>query len=195
MHHLALFASGTGSNARKIMDYFKMSETVRVSLVVSNNKDAGVLAIAESFGVPTHLISRKSFYDSTDLLAVLAAHEVDFIALAGFMWLVPPYLVQAFPRRILNIHPALLPKFGGKGMYGMHVHEAVQASGESESGITIHYVNERYDEGNILFQTSCVLEAGESPAQIAKKVQVLEHEWYPKVIETALAAAQSQNWG
>lgn len=195
MRHLALFASGTGSNAHKIMDYFKTSETVRVSLVVSNNKDAGVLAIAESFGVPTHLISRKSFYDSTDLLAVLAAHEVDFIVLAGFMWLVPPYLVQAFPRRILNIHPALLPKFGGKGMYGMHVHEAVQASGASESGITIHYVNERYDEGDILFQASCMLEAGESPAQIAKKVQVLEHEWYPKVIETALAAAQSPNLG
>ena len=195
MRHLALFASGTGSNAHKIMDYFKTSETVRVSLVVSNNKDAGVLAIAESFGVPTHLISRKNFYDSTDLLAVLAAHEVDFIALAGFMWLVPPYLVQAFPRRILNIHPALLPKFGGKGMYGMHVHEAVQASGESESGITIHYVNERYDEGDILFQASCALEAEESPIQIAQKVQVLEHEWYPKVIETALAAAQSQNLG
>lgn len=187
MHHLALFASGTGSNARKIMDYFKTSDTVRVSLVVSNNKDAGVLAIAESFGVPTHLIARKSFYDTPDLLAVLAEHEVDFIALAGFMWLVPPYLVQAFPRRILNIHPALLPKFGGKGMYGMHVHEAVQASGASESGITIHYVNERYDEGDILFQASCVLEVGESPAQIAKKVQILEHEWYPKVIESALS--------
>ena len=146
-----------------------------------------MLAIAATFGVPTHLISKKSFYESTALLEVLAEHHIDLIVLAGFMWLVPPYLVAAFPKRILNIHPALLPKFGGKGMYGMHVHEAVRASGASESGITIHYVNERYDEGDILFQASCALEPGESAAEIARKVQVLEHRWYPKVIETLLS--------
>lgn len=186
MHHIAVFASGAGSNARKIMEYFQHSEVARVSLLVSNNKDAGALGIAESFGVPTHLISRKSFYESEGLLQVLQQHHIDFIALAGFMWLIPPYLVQAFPQRMLNIHPALLPKYGGKGMYGMHVHEAVSAAGETSTGITIHYVNERYDEGNILFQASCEIQPGEAPEAIAQKVHELEHRWYPEVIAKAL---------
>lgn len=187
MQHIAIFASGTGSNAQKIMEHFKASETARVALLVSNNKDAGVLRIAEAYGISTHLIARKGFYDTTALLEVLAAHQIDFIALAGFMWLAPAYLVRAFPNRIVNIHPALLPKFGGKGMYGIHVHEAVKASGDTESGITIHYVNERYDEGDILFQASCALEPGDSPVHIAQKVLVLEHQWYPKVIEGVLS--------
>lgn len=183
MKHIAIFASGTGSNARKIMEYFKNSSDVRVALVVSNKKDAGVLEIARELGVPTQVIDRQGFYHSEDLLGVLKKHDIDWIVLAGFLWLMPPYLVRAFEKKIVNIHPALLPKYGGKGMYGMHVHEAVKANGETESGITIHWVNEHYDEGNIVFQERCTVSPEDSPADIARKVQQLEHRFFPAVIE------------
>lgn len=183
MVHIAIFASGGGSNARKIIEHFKNSELARVSLIVSNKPDAGVLEIAREHGIPAQVIDRKGFYESEALLDVLKTHEIGFVALAGFLWLMPAYLVRAFPRKMLNIHPALLPKFGGKGMYGHHVHEAVKAAAESESGPSIHLVNEQYDEGDILFQARCAIAPEDSAAEIAGKVLELEHRFYPAVIE------------
>ena len=186
MHHIAIFASGTGSNARKIIEYFAQNDRAQVVLVVSNKPDAGVLDIAQAHRIPTHVIGRKSFYETEDLLAVLDRHQVDFIALAGFLWLIPPYLVQAFSRKMVNIHPALLPKYGGKGMFGKHVHEAVKAAGEHETGITIHFVNEHYDEGDIVFQATCPIAPEDTPETIAHDVQQLEHRYFPEIIERIL---------
>lgn len=185
---LAIFASGGGSNARRIMEHFSGSEQVRVGLVVSNKAEAGVLDIAREHGVPTHLISRKSFYETEDILRVLQEKSVDFVVLAGFLWLVPGYLVRAFSGKIVNIHPALLPKYGGKGMYGHHVHEAVKAAGETETGITIHFVNEQYDDGDIVFQAKCPVSPHDSPADIARNVLRLEHEHFPQVIQNLLSS-------
>ncbi|MBL7806222.1 MAG: phosphoribosylglycinamide formyltransferase [Saprospiraceae bacterium] len=190
---IAIFASGGGSNARKILEYFQDSETAEVALVVSNKKDAGVLDIADTFSVPTHLINRQSFYETTEILEVLKAHDIGFIALAGFLWLVPAYLVKAYPGKILNIHPALLPKYGGKGMYGHHVHEAVKAAGELESGPTIHFVNEHYDEGDIVFQATCSLEPEDEPEDIARKVLSLEHAHFPRIIEAVIIKQKVRN--
>lgn len=183
MHHIAIFASGAGSNARKIIEHFQQSDKARVALVVSNKREAGVNAIAAGHGIPVHLINRAAFYEADDLLSVLATYEIDFIVLAGFLWLVPPYLVRAFPRRMVNIHPALLPKYGGKGMYGMKVHEAVKAAGETETGITIHFVDEHYDAGDVIFQARCPVAPSDSPADIAQKVHALEHRHFPQIIE------------
>ena len=155
MKNIAIFASGTGSNATKIVEHFSNHPTVKVALIISNKAKAKVLEMAKSNGIPTLLIKRTSFYQTEDLLTDLAIHQIDFIALAGFLWLIPPYLVKAFPNKMVNIHPALLPKYGGKGMYGQHVHQAVRENNESESGITLHFVNEAYDEGNIIFQAAC----------------------------------------
>ena len=184
--NIAIFASGGGSNARKIMEYFQSSGVGRVVLVVCNRKNAGVIGIAAEFGVPVQMIDRNLFYESERLLDVLESYRTDFIALAGFLWLIPGYLIKAYPDRIVNIHPALLPKYGGHGMYGHHVHEAVKAAGEQESGPTIHFVNEHYDEGDIIFQTSCRLSPEDTPEDIARKVLSLEHEHYPRVIEQLL---------
>lgn len=183
MTNIAIFASGTGSNARKIIEYFKNSPYVKVALVVSNKKDAGVLDIAREHDIQTQVIDRKMFYEREDLLGILKKHDIGFIVLAGFLWLIPSYLVKSFEKKMVNIHPALLPKFGGKGMYGMRVHEAVKETGETESGITIHWVNEHYDEGNIVFQASCTVSPDDAPADIARKVQRLEHEHFPAVVE------------
>ncbi|MEI6411432.1 MAG: phosphoribosylglycinamide formyltransferase [Bacteroidota bacterium] len=180
---IAILASGTGSNARKIMEHFQDSTEIEVALVVSNKKEAGVLDIAHEFGVETKVINRAIFQDETAFLAILQAHRVNFIVLAGFLWLIPTYLVAAFPNRIVNIHPALLPKYGGKGMHGSHVHEAVKAAGETETGITIHLVNEHYDEGAILFQARCAVAPEDSAADIARNVLALEHRHFPKVVE------------
>lgn len=185
-HQIAIFASGTGSNARKIIEYFKDHPTVRVALVISNKPEAPVLAMAQSHQIETLVITRKSFYESEAILETLAAHRIDLVVLAGFLWLVPGYLVKAFSRRIVNIHPALLPRYGGKGMYGHHVHEAVWQAREPESGITIHYANEHYDEGDILFQAKCLLLPEDSPDDIARKVLELEHYYYARVIERVL---------
>ncbi len=186
MHHIAIFASGTGSNAQKIIEFFQHSIEVRIALVVANRQDAGVLDIARAFDIPVRVVDRAAFSTPSTMLPLLDAHQIDFIVLAGFLWLIPAYLVQAFPRRIVNIHPALLPKYGGKGMFGMHVHEAVRAAKETESGITIHYVNERYDEGDIIFQASCAISPADLPGDIAKKVQLLEHRHFPEVIAQLL---------
>lgn len=181
--NIAIFASGGGSNARKIIEHFKQSDVARVVLVVSNKPKAGVLDIAAEHGIPTQIIDRHGFYETEMILGVLQEHAVDFIALAGFLWLVPGYLVRAFPGRVVNIHPALLPKYGGKGMYGHHVHEAVKAAGESETGMTIHLVNEHYDEGDIIFQATCPVSPEDTPEDIARKVLVLEHRFFPETIE------------
>jgi phosphoribosylglycinamide formyltransferase-1 len=187
--NLAIFASGGGSNARKIIEHLNASPDLNVVLVVCNKKNAGVLDIAAEHGIPTLLIDRASFYESTAVLDELRSRDVDFIALAGFLWLVPGYLVQAYPRRILNIHPALLPKYGGKGMYGHHVHEAVKAAGDTVSGPTIHWVNEHYDEGDIVYQASTHLDPEDTPEDIARKVLALEHAHYPEVVERCMREA------
>lgn len=184
--NIVIFASGSGSNAKKIMEHFQDSGIGRVVLLVCNRKHAGVIDIAAEFGVPVQMTDKKQFYESSELLDILAGYGTDFIALAGFLWLVPDYLVRAYPGKIVNIHPALLPKYGGHGMYGHHVHEAVKAAGEQESGPTIHYVNEKYDEGNIIFQATCSILPNDTPEDIARKVLVLEHKHYPPVIERLL---------
>ncbi|GAB3505587.1 phosphoribosylglycinamide formyltransferase [Spirosoma knui] len=191
MKRIALFASGSGSNAEKIADYFTGNPNVEVTLLLSNNAKAGVIDRARrGFGnglhVPVLLFDRTTFYNTDRITRILQSQQIDLIVLAGFMWLMPSGLVQAFPDRIMNIHPALLPKFGGKGMYGHFVHEAVVAAGETESGITIHYVNERYDEGQPIFQASCPVLPTDSPEEVARKVQVLEHAHYPRVVEEVL---------
>lgn len=184
MKNIAIFASGTGSNARKIIEYFADHPRIRVALVVSNKATAPVLAMAADHGIPTLVLSRARFYETEALLADLAG--IDLIVLAGFLWLVPPYLVAAFPQRIVNIHPALLPKYGGQGMYGTHVHTAVHTAGEKESGITIHFVDTAYDEGQIIFQARCALTPEDDPAAIARKVLALEHAHFAPVIAQLL---------
>jgi phosphoribosylglycinamide formyltransferase 1 len=186
MHYIAIFASGTGSNAKKIVEHFKGHQRIKVSLVVSNKENAPVLEMAKANNIPTLTINRDQFHNSEDILKKIAIYDVDFIVLAGFLLLVPKYLIRKFYKRIINIHPALLPKYGGKGMYGMNVHKAVKAADETESGITIHYVNEKFDEGKILFQESCKIDPEDSPETIAQKVLQLEHQHYSKVIENIL---------
>ena len=186
MKHIAIFASGSGSNAEKIADYFTAHSDVDITLIVSNNPKAGVIDRARRLHIPVLLFDRATFYQTDRVVQLLQNQNVDLIVLAGFMWLIPENLVAAYPNRMLNIHPALLPKFGGKGMYGHFVHEAVVAAGETESGITIHYVNDRYDEGDIVFQATCALEASDTPADVARKVQILEHQHYPAIVADVL---------
>jgi phosphoribosylglycinamide formyltransferase-1 len=186
IENIALFASGTGSNALKIIEYFKNHPTIHVALVVSNKKDAGVLNIAQVHDIPTLIISKSSFYETEDILIALDKYKISFIALAGFLLLVPPYIINRFNKKIVNIHPALLPKYGGKGMYGMHVHEAVKAAGDTETGITIHYANAHYDEGDIIFQARCPVLPTDTPNDIARKVHELEHTYFAKTIEQLL---------
>jgi phosphoribosylglycinamide formyltransferase 1 len=186
MTNIAIFASGTGSNARRILEHFQNHPTIRVALVASNRKAAGVLAIAAEFGVETFVISKNMLTQieiHPDLPEKLTKLGIDYIVLAGFLVLMPQQLVHHYDGRIFNIHPALLPKFGGHGMYGKHVHEAVHAAAETETGITIHFVNEFYDKGEMLFQAKTPISAVDTPAEIARKVLVLEHHYYPQVIE------------
>lgn len=184
---IALFASGSGSNAEKIAQYFAGNVDVHISLVLSNNPKAGVIERMRRLHIPVLLFDRTTFYETNRIIELLQKQETDLIVLAGFMWLVPDGLVRAFPNRIVNIHPALLPKFGGKGMYGHHVHEAVVAAGETQSGITIHYVNEHYDEGQIIFQARCTVDPTDTPDDVARSIQVLEHKHYPRIIAELLA--------
>lgn len=180
---LAIFASGNGSNAEAIMRHFGDHARIEVALVASNNPDAGVLARAKNLNVPSWVFSKPEFAAANGVLQRLQAERIDIIVLAGFLWLMPPVILDAFGGRIVNVHPSLLPKFGGKGMYGMNVHRAVKAAGETETGITIHEVNARYDEGAILFQASCPIFAADTPEQIQANVNQLEHRHYPTVIE------------
>jgi len=183
MINIAVFASGSGTNTEKIIEHFKNHEKIRIALIVCNKPDAYVLTRAENHQVPSYLISKDSFASKDATLNVLQSNNIDCIVLAGFLWLVPIYLVQAYPNRILNIHPALLPKYGGKGMYGMHVHRAVVENKEKESGISIHYVNEKYDEGQIIAQFSCPVDSSDTPESLAGKIHALEHDHFPAVIE------------
>ncbi|MCB0557780.1 MAG: phosphoribosylglycinamide formyltransferase [Lewinellaceae bacterium] len=183
MANIAIFASGTGTNAKKIIEYFKENANIHVSLVVSNKETAPVLGLADEYGIEKMVIGRQSFYETEELLPALRERNITLIVLAGFLWLLPDYLVRAYDKRMINIHPALLPKYGGKGMYGMHVHRAVKAAGDRVSGITIHYVNEHYDEGGIVFQASCPLLPEDEPEDIARKVQELEHRHFAPVVE------------
>lgn len=183
---IAVAASGGGSNAQKIIEHFAQSTAVEVALVACNKLEAGVLEIAQQHGIPTLLIERERFFRGDGYVPVLKEQGIGLIVLAGFLWKVPQTLINAFPKKIINIHPALLPKWGGKGMYGAHVHEAVLAAGEKETGITIHYVDELYDHGAVIFQARCAVADGDDAATIAKKVQQLEHYYYPRVIEEVI---------
>lgn len=186
MKRIAILASGAGSNARNIINHFKGNKDVRVVLIASNKSDAGVLSIANEHSIETYLLHQENFYSSDQFLQLLLSRNVNFIVLAGFLKRVPENLVKAFPQAIVNIHPALLPAYGGKGMYGHHVHEAVHANREKESGITIHFVNEHYDEGQIIFQAKAAIETSDTPADIERKVRALEIEYFPSVIEKVL---------
>ena len=183
---LAIFASGSGSNAEAIVAHFKNHPTIKVEMIVTNRERAGVIDRAKRLGIPYTLIPKSTFDNKDAVLKVLEEANIDWIILAGWLLLIPTYLVQSFPDRIINIHPALLPKFGGKGMYGMHVHEAVIANKEIETGITIHYVNERYDEGATIFQVKCDISATDNANDVASKIHELEMEHFPKVVEKLL---------
>jgi phosphoribosylglycinamide formyltransferase-1 len=188
MKNIAIFASGNGSNAETIIRYFESRSDVSVRLVLSNNKNAKVLQRAANINVETFSFSREDFYNSHIISEILNQHNISLIVLAGFLWLIPDYLLKAFPNRIINIHPALLPKYGGKGMYGMHVHQSVIDNGELMSGITIHFVNDVYDEGKIIYQATCPVEPDETPETLAQKIHVLEHKFFPETIDSVLSA-------
>lgn len=184
--NIAIFASGSGSNAENIIRYFRNNDSICVSLVLSNKSDAYVLERAHRLGVSSNVFPKEDWVAGDEVLAVLQEYRIDFIVLAGFLVRVPDLILHAYPNKIINIHPALLPKFGGKGMYGSRVHEAVVAAGEKESGITIHYINERYDEGNTIFQATCPVLPDDTPEDVAEKVHALEYKHFPLVIEKVL---------
>ena len=184
--NIAIFASGNGTNAENIIKYFSGNKDIKVKIVMANKADAFVLERAHRLGIPTLYINREQWADATHILTLLHEQQIDFIVLAGFLAHIPDALLHAYPNRIVNIHPSLLPKFGGKGMYGNKVHEAVVTAGETESGITIHYLNEHYDEGQIIAQYRCPVMPNDTPQDVATRVHALEYEYYPKVIEQLL---------
>ena len=190
MKNIAIFASGSGSNAENLIRYFNLihpKKSIRISIVIANRPDAYVLERARQLSIPSIIYHRADFYPqklgSYPLLKSLSDYQIDYIVLAGFLWLIPEYLIEAYPNRIVNIHPALLPAYGGKGMYGMHVHRSVIERGESESGITIHLVDNQYDHGSTLFQARCHVEPNESAESLSQKTHLLEQEHYPKVVD------------
>jgi phosphoribosylglycinamide formyltransferase-1 len=186
MQRIAIFASGSGTNTQRIIEHFQDHPKIRVTLVLCNKPDAYVLERAHNLHVPSVVFTRNDLYQSSHLLDILSVQGIDFLILAGFLWLIPGYILKTFPSRIINIHPALLPKYGGKGMYGKRVHEAVLQSKEKVSGITVHYVNEQYDEGQIIFQATCPVETDDTPETLAKKVHELEYKHYPEIIEKVI---------
>lgn len=192
-HKLAVFASGAGSNAQKLITYFKTSPFASVALIVCNKPEAGVLSIAGKEGIPSLRIEKERFFRGDAYLPQLHEAGIDFLVLAGFLWKIPPALIAAYPKRIVNIHPALLPKFGGKGMYGQYVHEAVLQAGEMETGITIHYVDEHYDNGDIIFQTACPVLEDDTPEVVASRIHQLEHLYYPSVVEEVVKNLEQRN--
>ncbi len=183
MRNIAIFASGSGTNAENIIKYFSTKKSAKVTLVLSNKRHAMVLKRAENFNVETLFFERYDFYNTGIILDYLDEKKIDFIVLAGFLWLVPETIIEKYKGRIVNIHPALLPSYGGKGMYGDVVHKSVIENREPESGITIHFVNHNYDEGDVIFQARCSVDPGDDYESLAKKVHVLEYEHYPRVIE------------
>lgn len=185
--NIAIFASGEGTNAQRIIDYFKNSEKIHVALVVSNKETANVLNRAKIASIETYLLNKADFLENDTTIRFLKSKNIDLIVLAGFLWMIPENLVKAFPNKIINIHPALLPKFGGKGMYGMNVHNAVIQAKEQQSGISIHFVNEQYDEGEIISQHTCAVSENDTPESLATKIHDLEYEFFPKAIEKVLS--------
>jgi phosphoribosylglycinamide formyltransferase-1 len=181
--HIVVFASGAGSNAQQIIHYFRSSKFAKVALIVCNKSGAGVITIAEKENIPVLLIEKERFFHGDAYLPELQKVNTDLIVLAGFLWKIPQLLIDAYPKRIINIHPALLPKYGGKGMYGQYVHEAILNAGEVESGITIHYVDEHYDNGDIIFQTACPVLESDTAETLAHRIHQLEHLHYPIAIE------------
>ena len=186
MKNIALFASGNGTNVQQIAEYFQGSKEVNVDCVVVNKKNIYVIERAKNLNIPCFYFNREDFYQSDKVLNLMQERKIDYIILAGFLWLIPDNLLQVYNNKIVNIHPALLPKYGGKGMYGHHVHEAVVANKETESGITIHYANEKYDSGDIIFQARCVVEEKDSADDVAAKIHLLEKAYYPKVVESVV---------
>lgn len=192
MKLIAIFASGSGTNAQKIIEYFSASKEIFIDSLWSNNENAYALIRAEKLGIETFTFDQEEFFRSNDILDKLTERRIDMIVLAGFLWLVPRNLTELFT--VINIHPALLPKYGGKGMYGMNVHKAVLASKDKESGITIHRVNANYDEGGIIFQASCPVLRNDTPETLAARIHELEHLHYPRVIEEVLLGEEDDNF-
>lgn len=188
MKRVAVFASGSGTNFQQICEYFNQKNNdIKIELLIVNKKNAYVLERAKQLNVKSVYFNREDFYSSDKVVECLKENQIDFIVLAGFLWLIPDNILKEYPNKIINIHPALLPKYGGKGMHGHHVHEAVIAAKEQESGITIHYVNEKYDEGNIIFQAKCSITPEDTADSLAEKIHLLEKEHFPKVIDNLLS--------
>lgn len=186
MTNIAIFVSGTGSNCENIIRYFSGNSDIKTALVLSNKAEAFALTRAKQFGIPTEVMTKNEFNDGKSLPDMMKRYAIDFIVLAGFLLMVPPFLIERYPRHIINIHPALLPKYGGKGMYGHHIHEAVRANNETETGITIHYVSDVCDGGEIIFQASTPVSPKDTPDDIAANVQRLEQQHFPKIIEDTI---------
>lgn len=186
MKKIAIFASGSGTNAESIIKYFADNKNINVELILSNKPDAYVLERAKKHNIPYTTFTKKELYNSENVKNLLVDKQIDLIVLAGFLLLIPAYLVETFPNRIINIHPALLPKYGGKGMYGERVHQKVLENNEKESGISIHYVNEEYDDGDIIHQEKCPVYQQDTPEALAERVHQLEYKTYPRIIEQLL---------
>ncbi len=191
--HLAIFASGSGTNAENIIRYFNSDKEIKISRIFTNNPSAGVINRAKRLNIPCTVFNRSDFYEEEKILELLAKESIDFIVLAGFLWLVPLPLIVSFKGRIINIHPALLPSFGGKGFYGEKVHRAVIASGLPISGITIHHVNEHFDEGEIVFQAACHVSQSDDEVTLAAKIHDLEHAYFPPVLEKIIHLYLAKN--
>ena len=187
MKNIAIFASGSGTKAENIIKYFSNRKTAKVVLVLSNHREAYVLKRAANNNVNSFFFDRNDFYNTRHVLDALLSNDIDFVVLAGFLWLIPDNILEEYKGRIINIHPALLPKYGGKGFYGDKVHKAVIADGEKESGITIHHVNRNYDEGDIIFQAKCKVDPSDTYESLAAKIHILEYEHFPRVIETMIS--------
>ena len=183
---IAIFASGSGSNTQSIIEYFQQKENIEIALIMCNKSNAFVVQRAQKLGVKCIVFNSETFKNNLGFLDILSKYEVNWIVLAGFLLKIPEYIIEDFQGKIINVHPALLPKYGGKGMYGMNVHRSVIEDNETESGISIHYVNKNYDEGKMIFQASCAINAGDSPEDLANKIRLLEHQHYPKVIEETI---------
>jgi len=188
MTRIAIFASGSGSNAENIFNYFKDNNSVEISLILTNNSKAFVIERAQNLAVKSYVFTKTDFLTTDSVLSVLAENKIDLVVLAGFLLKIPENLIKAYPNKIINIHPALLPKYGGKGMYGDNVHKAVVAANETESGISIHFVNENYDEGKIIFQAKCPVLENDTFEDVASKIHALEYEHFPKIIESIIKA-------
>lgn len=188
MNRIVIFASGTGTNALAIIDHFKGHSDIDIGAVLCNRKGAGVLNKAESRGIQTVIFGKDDLYNNGRVQSILKSVDADWIILAGFLWLMPSDIIMSYKDRIINIHPALLPKFGGKGMYGNYVHQAVLNAGEKESGITIHQINEEYDTGAILFQARLFIKPDDTSVSLAERIHLLEHAYYPKVIENFITS-------